>query len=251
MFPTQKKNFKPGFTLIELLVVIAIIAILAAILFPVFGRARENARRSSCASNLKQIMLAQTQYAQDYDERFLPIVAANGAGYFNWRLIIQPYLKSDQILICPSAEAPQGLSYTYNALVGNNNVGLAEVPLPAQTPAFIDANGITTTTKGMYFSYNSLITQWQGRSFVNSATTYAHSNAAFPASTRHLEGANYAFVDGHVKWLKSPSGPPMTYAGTYTSKEGPEPASNQGPRPSFNGLDYDRDGNLGTDAAPD
>jgi prepilin-type N-terminal cleavage/methylation domain-containing protein len=65
-----KKKF--GFTLIELLVVIAIIAILAAILFPVFGRARENARRSSCQSNLKQIGLGAMQYTQDYDEQYLP-----------------------------------------------------------------------------------------------------------------------------------------------------------------------------------
>src|SRR6195952_4217645 len=88
---------KPGFTLIELLVVIAIIAILASILFPAFGRARENARRSSCQSNEKQIGLGLLQYVQDYDERY-PIAI----GAASWRQVIQPYLKSAQIFTCPS-----------------------------------------------------------------------------------------------------------------------------------------------------
>ncbi|MDF2439280.1 MAG: hypothetical protein JWN98_264 [Abditibacteriota bacterium] len=93
-----------GFTLIELLVVIAIIAILAAILFPVFGRARENARRSSCQSNLKQIGLGFIQYTQDYDER-LPMRGSNIAGpgtYTVWSQKLQPYIKSAQLFACPS-----------------------------------------------------------------------------------------------------------------------------------------------------
>jgi len=89
-----------GFTLIELLVVIAIIAILAAILFPVFARARENARRSSCASNLKQIGLGIMQYVQDYDET-LPASTGAVVGT-TWRSSIYPYVKSEQIFICPS-----------------------------------------------------------------------------------------------------------------------------------------------------
>lgn len=95
-----------AFTLIELLVVIAIIAILAAILFPVFGRARENARRSSCQSNLKQIGLGIVQYAQDYDETMPPgyvegaTSSSSNAG--PWHMLIQPYTKSLQVLRCPS-----------------------------------------------------------------------------------------------------------------------------------------------------
>lgn len=93
-----------AFTLIELLVVIAIIAILAAILFPVFSRARESARRTSCQSNLKQIGLGITQYVQDYDEK-LPLFGhyfdANGVSV-EWSLMIQPYTKSMQLLVCPS-----------------------------------------------------------------------------------------------------------------------------------------------------
>src|SRR3954471_3517680 len=91
-----------GFTLIELLVVIAIIAILAAILFPVFARARENARRSSCQSNLKQLGLGVAQYTQDYDEKFPYAMVSNTSYDFGWSVIIQPYVKSTQLLQCPS-----------------------------------------------------------------------------------------------------------------------------------------------------
>ena len=118
MFPTQKPRSlrikKPqAFTLIELLVVIAIIAILAAILFPVFARARENARRTSCLSNMKQIGLGAIQYAQDYDEKWMiysgGAASVNPPGYnlpggvpATWDLTLQPYIKSTQLLTCPS-----------------------------------------------------------------------------------------------------------------------------------------------------
>lgn len=93
-----------GFTLIELLVVIAIIALLAAILFPVFARARENARRASCQSNLKQIGIGLFQYIQDYDEA-MPLISDNlGGDTFVWQDLVQPYLKSEQIFSCPSSK---------------------------------------------------------------------------------------------------------------------------------------------------
>src|SRR5690606_25468617 len=95
---------KTAFTLIELLVVIAIIAILASILFPVFARARENARRASCMSNMKQIGLGIMMYAQDHDNRLMQYNGGNRRGgetpYYHEA--IQPYLKSYQIFRCPS-----------------------------------------------------------------------------------------------------------------------------------------------------
>src|SRR6186713_440515 len=107
MFKTSSS--RKGFTLIELLVVIAIIAILAAILFPVFGRARENARRSSCMSNLKQVGLGWMQYSQDYDEYAAPIrYGTASTQYFPLRSLLDPYIKSAQIYICPSnSQSPQ------------------------------------------------------------------------------------------------------------------------------------------------
>ena len=107
---------KKGFTLIELLVVIAIIAILAAILFPVFGRARENARRSSCQSNLKQVGLGILQYTQDYDERFVPGAFWNTSVTPNdeapFQVLVQPYMKSRQVFSCPSNQSTTWLRGT-------------------------------------------------------------------------------------------------------------------------------------------
>src|SRR3954451_12245993 len=101
----KKCRARRAFTLIELLVVISIIAILAAILFPVFARARENARRSSCQSNLKQISLGIIQYVQDYDETY-PMIYNHIVGrtppYQCWGEWVQPYVKSQQVFTCPS-----------------------------------------------------------------------------------------------------------------------------------------------------
>jgi prepilin-type N-terminal cleavage/methylation domain-containing protein len=122
-------HFKRAFTLIELLVVIAIIAILAAILFPVFARARENARRASCMSNLKQIGLGFMMYAQDYDENYPSSFyytdevtdpnwgASGGQNYMFWMQMVYPYVKSNQIFFCPSGNSAQA-----HAISGNYGV---------------------------------------------------------------------------------------------------------------------------------
>ena len=96
-----------GFTLIELLVVIAIIAILAAILFPVFAKAREKARQSSCLSNVKQLALAVMSYTQDYDEMLPASYKYNSPGATYWSETILPYIKNSQIFKCPSLSIPE------------------------------------------------------------------------------------------------------------------------------------------------
>src|SRR5690554_3780891 len=97
---------KRGFTLIELLVVIAIIAILAAILFPVFARAREKARQTSCLSNLKQMGLATLMYAQDYDERYNLAYTSTAIGTLHWPILLEPYHRNAEIYECPSDPDP-------------------------------------------------------------------------------------------------------------------------------------------------
>jgi prepilin-type N-terminal cleavage/methylation domain-containing protein/prepilin-type processing-associated H-X9-DG protein len=160
--------FTRGFTLIELLVVIAIIAILAAILFPVFAQAREKARAATCLSNQKQIALGILMYSQDYDEMLLMGMWGTSASQTlcSWPAMVQPYLKSTQIFQCPSAPrssgngitpgtiaAPNGCgigtgwatSYAYNYyLAGNNSAtgvatrSLTAVNKPAETVMIVD-----------------------------------------------------------------------------------------------------------------
>ncbi len=116
---------KRGFTLIEILIVIAILAILAAILFPVFGRARENARRSSCQSNLRQIGLGLLQYTQDYDDKLTHTwygsgpQDSNSSTRYKWMDAIQPYVKSEQIFNCPSHSFPAWAGGAYKYRDGN------------------------------------------------------------------------------------------------------------------------------------
>lgn len=231
----QRHNKAAGFTLIELLVVISIIAILAALLFPTFARARESARRASCASNLKQIGLAMLQYAQDNDERCLP--GATGDGVTNglgWMCIIQPYLKSTQILICPSdgdrstsLDNPINgrwfsgmtafhVSYAYNGHISGTNLGGAT----EADKAIIDASAVslaliqnpTTTVMATDSGANPstninplLWTPKKGAWILEDARlsmvkepSDVNYNVAAPIA-RHMETTNVLWVDGHVK----------------------------------------------------
>ncbi len=222
---------KQGFTLIELLVVIAIIAILAAILFPVFARARENARRSSCQSNLKQLGLASMQYSQDHDDRFVPAYSPNlaqtppdGRYWFNegndpngnwvWPQILYSYHKSIQVFNCPSMneymEKPYYGHYGANAfIVGKsaygayyNEIHTAAVPSAAGTYLFMDSGVYALDS---YYAQNpssAFYLPGAGEAGI-SCTGAAAVFAKDCRSGRHFGGNNVAFVDGHVKWLKS------------------------------------------------
>lgn len=225
-----------GFTLIELLVVIAIIAILAAILFPVFAKAREKARQITCASNLKQISLGILQYYQDSDEQF-PALNANpkndpNAQYVGWADEIQPYVKSIAILHCPDdpraqnsnpkAEPYSGTygntvytSYFYNTQIGTvgngyafdqGGIKLSQMPYPSLTiisgdnQGYNAANGLPYNG-GLYCNFRILDTVKGGNN-----CGYSHNDVGTldqVASSRHTDGANYSFADGHAKFTRA------------------------------------------------
>jgi len=193
-----------GFTLIELLVVIAIIAILAAILFPVFARAREKARQSSCQSNLKQLSLGITMYAQDYDERLPYRYYNNGVGR-NWcDHFVQPYINNTQVTICPSTNAK---SYGY-AMDNLNAQALAAFADSAGTVMLADVKMCVNSTGGYSYDLSIRNPSVFGTPMLPATDEDANPIAGDPTySPRprgvHNGGSNVAFLDGHVKWLKN------------------------------------------------
>lgn len=179
---------KRGFTLIELLVVIAIIGILAAILFPVFARARENARRANCQSNLKQIYLGITQYTQDYDEFLPPHQATTAASTTStpFRDLLQPYIKSQQVFKCPSDSTDAdsyGYNYFYLSVNNLEPMKLAAIANVAETIMMTDSGA------GPAWSAPQIYPPWV-------ASYYAIPTNINP---RHLETVNVMWCDGHVK----------------------------------------------------
>ena len=198
--PLRKSAVK-GFTLIELLVVIAIIAILAAILFPVFQKVRENARRASCTSNLKQLSLAVVQYQQDFDE-IMPIAQTGGMLHGSWIYLVSatignattkitfdptqgsiyPYVKSTGVYVCPDDSSGQGGSYSMNGVV--SGVNLSQFNAPAATVLLDEEND----------GYQN-----------NTTDDGCDCNAVAIGKTdgivlRHNGGAVYAMCDGHAKY---------------------------------------------------
>jgi prepilin-type N-terminal cleavage/methylation domain-containing protein/prepilin-type processing-associated H-X9-DG protein len=199
-----------GFTLIELLVVIAIIAILAAILFPVFAKAREKARQSSCSSNLKQIALGALQYAQDYDE----VHIRSTAGTLAWGDTVQPYLKSEQLLNCPSTQYRMMLNtgVTPNRYWRRNDAGVTTNRWYAYG---LNAYGITGPPQVANPSGRAMATITRPAECIwfadgDGATPYSIGSGNMTVNDvrgqvdwdRHNDGFNVAYVDGHVKWTK-------------------------------------------------
>jgi prepilin-type N-terminal cleavage/methylation domain-containing protein/prepilin-type processing-associated H-X9-DG protein len=232
MSNTNTTYTRRGFTLIELLVVIAIIAILAAILFPVFAKVREKARQTSCLSNEKQLGLGFIQYVEDNDE-ILPcginyrVQTPEGTG---WAGQIYPYVKSTGVYHCPDdPTAPNGtsvpVSYTYNGqqIVRNNTgdpVGIAGATAafnaPAATVLLMESQGdvanVTLIDEG-YSANNNVemsatsdgLEQYFGKTGTVNLAIGTPLSRPFPGITSiagiHTGGSNYLMADGHAKWL--------------------------------------------------
>ena len=218
-----------GFTLIELLVVIAIIAILAAILFPVFAQAREKARQVSCASNVKQMALGAKQYTADYDGKWVPNWAVWwGTGAATWMEMQRAYVANTQVYECPSA--PQTVAEY--GLAGPNRVA-SSYAWPSWLPYdFYNWYGTTmfagfppgpTLSGGTPWSYYGGVEDSKnpadaafliegyvmtydpvpGLDFGSAATSGFGTDPTDRALQRHSEGMIVAFCDGHVKWVRA------------------------------------------------
>jgi prepilin-type N-terminal cleavage/methylation domain-containing protein/prepilin-type processing-associated H-X9-DG protein len=207
---------RKGFTLIELLVVIAIIAILAAILFPVFARAREQARKSACLSNAKQIATAMMMYAQDYDETL--VLRYVNAGKGSWKDSIEPYLKSADIYRCPSnpaASRPDALGkypggyamWLPDPPIAVNMVGgaypqpMASIAYPANALIVLEHSYKWPDT-GPYLQYNEPAKDPNALPGGPSEWNSGHDKKA----------CNIVYLDGHAKW--------STLLGTFDRLQG-------------------------------
>ena len=201
-----------GFTLIELLIVIAIIAILAAILFPVFQKARARAYRATCQSNLKQMGLAVMLYTQDNDETLMPghpLAAPNpdgGGNYGGWAGPVYPYLRSPQVFLCPTdPRTPQTTGgVTFNPLTYFANINLSAGADPAGLPqSALTAPSATVllaeaTGGGLAVSAAPLSDPDE------SLSTFANQfvSVSAPGANRHEGGRDFLLADGHVRWLR-------------------------------------------------
>jgi len=247
-------NVRKGFTLIELLVVIAIIAILAAILFPVFAKVREKARQTTCASNEKQIGLAILQYVQDYDEKypsgaFLTVTNANvGAG---WAGEVQGYAKSTGMFKCPDdSTSTSGLlvpvSYAFNYNLANQSQAAATSP--TSTVMTFEVTGSTAnitnpdtdgfgkvapvSPAGVGYSV-ALTTGTTENGYSQTASGQLGSPAVTGINTspllgRHTDGSNFLAADGHVKYLRGTKVSPGLSNTSTTGAQAPNVAAGTG-----------------------
>ncbi|MBQ0105905.1 MAG: DUF1559 domain-containing protein [Armatimonadetes bacterium] len=232
---------KKGFTLIELLVVIAIIAILAAILFPVFAQAREKARQTSCLSNLKQIGTATMLYADDFDE-CLPLILNNAepqysyykaqAGYpcqyYNlsavqwgclekfpsWMDSIFPYVKNVEMYKCPNNKKMCGYGYNINLAYGHPNGGWYDMVSRA-----IALAQLKNTSQLVFVGDSSFVPEQNAPRFELGAACLWYNDMA-TEKCRHNGGSNFCFCDGHAKFYKRGSGPTEGMTGATTFGQG-------------------------------
>ncbi len=224
----SRKSQRRGFTLIELLVVIAIIAILAAILFPVFQKVRENARRVSCESNMKQILLGTTQYVQDFDEQTIPGWRRLGPNAVHFGQLVQPYIKSTAVFQCPDDSNHTDTSFSdnndqyglhfHNSYAinidamqsgGNENagIGLSQVNSPSNYVYIVD-KGLYSLTTAPYYVPNKEkpgclffadpVGPTTQQDYRGDRTSSDDGNWCAP-SVRHTDLSTVGYFDGHVK----------------------------------------------------
>lgn len=192
-----------GFTLIELLVVIAIIAILAAILFPVFAKAREKARQATCLSNCKQLGLAVLAYAQDYDEWVAPWQYYIGPMAYYPRFY-EPYIRNSQIWQCPSRAGAYSTwpwlasfpHYGYPCRICKSSRGTIAGACP--TWQYMSLSSLQPASESVMFGEASQDNPDVGCGAPRCAAGNTGNYVVFP----HNEGRNYVLTDGHAKWYQ-------------------------------------------------
>jgi prepilin-type N-terminal cleavage/methylation domain-containing protein/prepilin-type processing-associated H-X9-DG protein len=205
---------RKGFTLIELLVVIAIIAILAAILFPVFAKAREKARQSACMSNVKQLTNAALMYAQDYDETFCKALNMTPAGVLQryWQELLIPYIANSnsfsmtggtaKVLMCPDLKRNGGNPASNQSLYGYGwNSGTTNPPSPPDGMGQYAGDGGPYLRTADVKTPSEVILMGDISINTNNVCYLIWRSVISYIPSLHNDGANYGFVDGHVKWM--------------------------------------------------